>query len=85
MSQIQARFILNEATRIHCHRQQEKGSEWERTEGVRVKLSPATGEPFGSATPGGSLEMIIANPEAAKIFNDAPIGQEFGFLITPVG
>jgi hypothetical protein len=81
---IQARFVLSETTRIHCHRQIEEGRKWELVEGCRVKLAPTIGEPFGSATPGGSIEMVIANPDAAAIFQTAPIGQEFDFLITPV-
>ena len=62
-----------------------KGSQWVQVEGVRVKLSPVTGEPFGSATPGGTFEMVIANPEAAAFFLDAPLDQQFDVLISAVG
>lgn len=82
---IHARFTLSETTRIRCHRQIDKTiNKWEQAEGVRVKLAPDIGEPFGSATPGGSVELVIANPEAAKVFHDAPLGQRFDFMITPV-
>ena len=43
-----------------------------------------SGEPFGSATPGGQLEMVIANQQAAQMFTSAAIDQEFDFLISPV-
>jgi len=81
-NKVHARFRLNETARILCsvYKDQKYSSE----EAVRVKMSPVHGEPFGTATPGGELTMIIANPEAAKIFNDAPINQEFDFIISPV-
>ena len=84
MAQIHAQFILSEFARVYCHRQREPYPDWEKVEGVRVKLAPSIGEPFGSATPGGSVEMVIANPDAEKVFADAPLGQKFDFLISPV-
>jgi len=84
MAQIQAQFILSEVARVQCSRFIGAERRWVAGEGVRVKLAPATGEPFGSATPGGNVEMVIANPEAAKVFADAPLGQAFDFLISPV-
>jgi hypothetical protein len=85
MSQIQARFCLGETTRckMYAPNPEGKDKQWVQVEGVRVKLSPITAEPFGSATPGGQLEMVIANPEAAQVFLDAPLGQEYDMLLTP--
>lgn len=84
MHHIHARFSLGEVTRIRCYAPMKKGEPWEQVEGVRVKLSPVTGEPFGSATPGGQVELVIASPTAAQIFNDAPIGQEFDAVFSLV-
>lgn len=36
--------------------------------GRRVKLMAVTGEPFGQATPSGSVDMLIVNPDAANQF-----------------
>jgi len=57
---------------------------WGSIEGLRVKLQPVQGEPFGSATPSGQLEMVIANPEAAAVFSEADLGQEFDVLFNAV-
>lgn len=85
---IHARFSLQETTRIKMYAPPKaplpSGEKWELVHGVRVKLSPVQGEPFGSATPGGNLEMVIANPEAAKFFHEVELGQEFDVLFTPV-
>jgi hypothetical protein len=53
-------------------------------EGSYVELGAVQGEPFGSATPSGDLKMGIVNPAASKVFFEAPIGQEFDILISPV-
>ena len=82
--QVHARFWLAEDGRVKSSRHVE-GNTWETVESLRVKLYPVMGEPFGQATPSGSMEMVIANPEAVKLFKDAPIGQEFDVLISPVG
>lgn len=79
---IQARFNLQEVTRVRCSVY--KNQTYESVEGIRVKMNPVHGEPFGTATPGGELMMVIANPEAAILFLHAPIGQEFDFRISPV-
>ena len=87
MSHVHARFSLNEVTRVKMYAPRkepnEQGEKWEYVPGVRVKLSPVQGEPFGSATPGGQLEMLIASPDAANIFHAADIGQEFDAVFTP--
>jgi hypothetical protein len=86
--QIHARFSLQETTRIKMYAPPKEpkpgGEKWEVVHGVRVKLSPVQGEPFGSATPGGQLEMVIANPAAARLFHEAEIGQEFDAVFSPV-
>lgn len=82
MPQIQARFHLTETARVRCSVY--KNQTYESVDGIRVKMAPVHGEPFGTATPGGELMMIIANPEAARIFHEAPIGQEFDFIISPI-
>lgn len=53
-------------------------------EGAYVQLGAVQGEPFGSATPSGDLKMGIVNPGAAQVFHEAPLGQEFDILISPV-
>ena len=83
MARIHARFRLTEDTRIWCHQSQGEGK-WALVTGARVKLSPVQGEPFGSATPSGSMDMTIVNQDAVAVFREAEIGQEFDVLITPV-
>ena len=82
MSQVLARFRLSEDARVPCSTTNKDGK-WEQVNGLRVKLYPVTGEPFGSATPSGELTMVIANPEAAKLFKEAELGQEYDVLFTP--
>lgn len=83
--QVHARFKLAEDARVTgFSRQKKDGSGWEYVDGNRVKLYPVQGGPFGEATPGGSLEMVIVNPEAAKLFSEARIGQEYDVVFTPV-
>jgi len=48
---------------------------------IKVKLSPVQGEPFGTATPSGSMEMLILNDEASK---ELKIGKEYFIDITEV-
>lgn len=83
VQQIHARFSLYETTRITCYVKDEK-NQWANGEGCRVKLQPVQGEPFGSATPAGSLEMVIANQAASAVFQAASLGQQFDVLISPV-
>lgn len=45
----------------------------EVVDGVMVSLRAAQGEPFGEATPSGSISMSIHNPSAAQVFLDAPM------------
>ncbi len=78
MSQVHARFYLTEVTRTPYY------TGGETKEADRVKMGAAQGEPFGPATPQGSIDMLIVNPEAAKVFLNAPIHQQFDILITPV-
>jgi len=80
---IQARFSLTEDTRTLSYQRNSEG-QWVMVEGARVKLSAVQGEPFGSATPSGSMDMVIVNPEALAVFREAPIGQTFDVFIVPV-
>jgi hypothetical protein len=85
VDQIHARFSLSEVARIRCHVFDPKApGSWRQTEGVRVKMVPVSGEPFGSATPGGQVEMVVANPLAAQMFSSATIDQQFDFVMSPV-
>lgn len=36
-----------------------------------VQFSAVQGEPFGSATPQGTISMLVVNPDAQKFFADA--------------
>lgn len=84
MSQVHARFKLDEDTRVVQHKQNKETGGWEKVEAARVKMYPVTGEPFGSATPTGELMMVIVNPEALKLFRHAALGQEYDVVFTPV-
>ena len=81
-NQVHARFQLNEDTRVRCSVY--KDQKYTTENGLRVKMSPVHGEPFGTATPGGELTMVIANSEAIKFFKEAEIGQEYDVVFTPV-
>ncbi len=84
--QVHARFRLDEVTRMKMYAPPKaplpSGEKWEYVEGLRVKLSPVQGEPFGSATPSGECMMLIANPDTAEAFLDAPLHQEFDVVFT---
>lgn len=58
---VHARFRVSQYTRFPS---------WHRDEPLMNKfaLHGVQGEPFGSATPSASMEMVIANPEAAALF-----------------
>lgn len=84
MSSVLARFSLVEVTRVRVYVPNTENKNWGPAEGVRVKLAPVQGEPFGSATPSGFIEMTIANMASAQVFIDAPIDQMFDVLMTPV-
>lgn len=78
MSAVHTRFRLNEDARA---------SYWydnEYKDAARVKLSAVKGAPFGPATPQGTVEMFIVNPEAIEVFRNAPLGQEYDVLFTLV-
>lgn len=78
MSQVHARFHLIEVTRTRYW------ADGKAHEAARVEFGAVQGEPFGPATPQGNFKALIVNPSAAKVFLDAPIGQEFDFIISPV-
>ena len=75
---VHARFKLYDDARAQGY----SGSGY--VEAARVKLSAVQGEPFGSATPSGNIEMLIVNPDAFKMFHEAKIGQEFDVFFSPV-
>lgn len=52
-------------------------SHGKETTGCVVNLRAVKGEPFGSATPSGSISMTIHNPSAADFFLGAPIESVF--------
>lgn len=78
-------FVLQEVTRVLTSRLREGSPGYEQLEGLRVKAFATSKPPFGAATPMGSLEIVIANPDACKIFRDAPIGSEIDatFILRP--
>lgn len=78
MSQVHARFRLYEDARASAY----MGSGY--VSAARVKLSAVQGAPFGTSTPQGSIEMLIANPEAVALFRDAPLGAEFDVVFALV-
>lgn len=72
--QVHARFSITETARQYY---------WQAPgQANRVKLQAVKGEPFGSATPSGNVDMLIVNPEAAAVFLNAPIGAEFDVVFT---
>jgi len=75
---VHARFKLYEDARAQTY------SSGGYVPAARVKFSAVQGEPFGTATPQGTIEMLIVNPDAFKMFHDAELGQEFDVLFSPV-
>ena len=82
--QIHARFRLDRVTPMGGSYKAPGEQEAKAVEGAYVELNAVQGEPFGSATPSGSLRMGIVNPSAAKVFLDAHTGQEFDCFLSPV-
>jgi hypothetical protein len=82
--QIHARFRLDEDARVKHYSKNKATGNWDLVEAARVKLGAVQGEPFGDATPSGSMEMVIANPEAVRLFREAELGQEYDVLFSPV-
>lgn len=76
MEQVHARFFLYEDARIKVWNQDGY------VEGLKVRLGAVKGEPFGSATPMGSIDMHIANQDACEIFRNSDIGQEYDVIFT---
>ena len=78
MKEVHARFKLYEDARAQGY------SAGGYVSAARVKFSAVQGEPFGTATPQGTIEMLIVNPEACAVFHDAALGQEFDVFFSPV-
>jgi hypothetical protein len=74
MSSVRARFFLQEVRRVP----------YGNTEATNITLAPVQGEPFGPATPQGTIQMLIVNPAAAQVFLNAPINRQFDILVSPV-
>lgn len=75
---IHARFRLVEDSRVKF---------WnggQNHNAAHVKMAAVQGEPFGPATPSGTIDMLIVNPDAVKVFRAAHLDQEFDVVITPV-
>lgn len=75
---VHTRFFLTEDARV---------SYWTSDgykDAARFKLVAVKGEPFGPATPQGTIDMLIVNPEALALFRGMALGQEFDVLFTPV-
>jgi len=76
--QVHARFTLFEDARASAY------SHGGYVDAARVKLAAVQGELFDTAPPQGNIEMLITNPEAARMFHDAALGQEFDVYFSPV-
>lgn len=81
---IHARFRLDQVTRMRGYYKSPEEQEAKQVEGAYIELSAVQGEPFGSATPSGSVKMGIVNPTAAQVFFDAPIHAEFDAVFSIV-
>ncbi len=81
---VHARFRLHQVTRGTGYYKAPGEEEAKQIESAYVRLGAVQGEPFGSATPNGSIEMFIVNPGASELFLHAPIGQEFDVFLSPV-
>ena len=73
--QVHARFYLIEDGRTKFYTGEDA---------IRVKFAAVKGEPFGPATPQGTIDMLIVNPEAIAVFRDAPINQQFDVVFSSV-
>lgn len=85
---IHARFHLTEVRRAQGYYRDPETCTDPRdakmVESAYVTLNAVQGEPFGAYTPSGKLEMLVVNPSASQVFFDAPIGQEFDLVFSPV-
>ncbi len=64
--QVHARFYVSQSSRLSWWSDPKEQSLIDK-----FHLSGIKGEPFGRATPSASMEMVIANPEAAEVFKEA--------------
>ena len=77
---IEARFLLTELTYVPNWNQ----NDYKTAKAVKVKMNAAKHGTFGKATPSGSLEMLINNPDAYAIFERA-FNEAAKFESLPVG
>lgn len=73
-----ARFVMGGCTPIQV------SYHGEVVTGCNVSLRASQGEPFGDATPSGSISMSIHNPVAAQVFLDARPEDEFYLIFEKV-
>jgi hypothetical protein len=84
MVTVHARFRLDTDSRLTHYQKNRETGNYEAVEAAQVKLGAVQGEPFGSASPSGSMEMVIVNPEAIRLFREAELGQEYDLYISAV-
>lgn len=82
VTQVVARFRLAEMSEGVGYYKPTPDADHTATPGVRVTLNAVQGEPFGSATPSGKIDMFIVNPPASAFFINAKIGAEFDLSFT---
>jgi len=64
---VEARFLLTEITWVPNW----NSNDYKTAKGVKIKMAAAKHGTFGKATPSGSIEMLINNPDAYAIFEKA--------------
>ncbi len=78
MSTIRARFKLDSTERTAIFQQAQNRDFEQKGWGTSVTLSQVRGDNMT-----GKLKMVLNSAEA-KLFNDAPIGQEFDIVVSLV-
>lgn len=69
MSKVLAKFRVNSIEEVEYYH-----TVGEIATAKRIKASAVHGQPFGSATPQGSIDMLVVNMEAANHFH---VGKEY--------
>jgi len=65
---LQAQMYVTEIGRIQYYT--------DPSQATHVKMAAVKGEPFGTATPQGSIDMLIVNTAAQELLHNLPIGQK---------
>jgi hypothetical protein len=91
IDRVRGKFKVNSITRHRGSRPPKAGEEgWQPCELQTVKLSPVMGgsaedNTYSSATPSGSIELSITNPDTVGFFDlDAPYYVDFARADPPV-